>query len=82
VLAELAAARGHLAAVQRRQKEIMESLIAGYRCEEWKAELLTLDARKVELTAMLAAAPLPFSAPKDGRPLSGESDDARRRLGA
>lgn len=48
----------------RRQKEILESLIAGYRREEWKAELLTLDERKAELTAMLAEPSLPALHPK------------------
>ena len=63
-LAVQAAARGHLAAAERRQKEIMESLIAGYRCEAWKAELLTLEARQAELKAALAAKPLPALHPK------------------
>ena len=42
----------------------MESLIAGYRCEAWKAELLTLEARQAELKAILAAKPLPALHPK------------------
>jgi site-specific DNA recombinase len=63
-LAELAAARSQLAAAERRQKEIMESLIAGYRCDAWKAELLMLDERKAELAALLTAPPLPALHPK------------------
>jgi site-specific DNA recombinase len=63
-LAELAAARHEIVAIDRRQAEILESLIAGYRCESWKTELVTLDERKAALTAALAAPPLPALHPK------------------
>ena len=42
----------------------MKSLIARYQSEAWKAELVTLDERKAELAAMLAAQPLPALHPK------------------
>ena len=43
---KVAGARRELAAVERRQKEILNALAEGYRSEAWKAELLTLDVRR------------------------------------
>ena len=47
-LAHLAGARRELAAVQRRLNEILKALGDGYRSEDWKTELVTLDARKAD----------------------------------
>jgi site-specific DNA recombinase len=63
-MAQLAGARRELTAVERRQKEILNALAEGYRCEAWKAELLALDAKKENLTAALAEPPLPALHPK------------------
>ena len=51
-LAQMAGARRELAAVERRLNEIMKALGEGYRSEAWKAELVTLDARKAALTTL------------------------------
>ncbi len=58
-LAQLAGARRELMAVQRRLNEILKALGDGYRSEDWKAELVTLDAQKAALTTALAEPPLP-----------------------
>jgi len=58
-MAQLAGARRELTAVERRQKEILNALAEGYRCEAWKAELLALDAKEANLSAALAEPPLP-----------------------
>jgi site-specific DNA recombinase len=58
-IAQSAGARRELTAVERRLAEIMKALGEGYRSEAWKAELVTLDARKVALTAAVAEPPLP-----------------------
>ena len=63
-LAQMAGARRELAAVERRQKEILNALAEGYRAEAWKAELLTLDTRKAALTIALAEPPLPAMHPQ------------------
>lgn len=63
-LAQMAGTRRELVGVERRQKEILKALIDGYRSEAWKAELVTLDKRKVALTAALAAPPLPALHPR------------------
>ena len=63
-LAQMAGARRELAAVERRQKEILNALAEGYRSEAWKAELVTLDARKAALTIALAEPPLPAMHPQ------------------
>ncbi len=63
-LAQSAGARGELAAVDRRLAEILKALGDGYRSEAWKAELVTLDARKAALTAALAEPPLPALHPQ------------------
>jgi DNA invertase Pin-like site-specific DNA recombinase len=56
---QLAGARRELAAVERRQRAILNALAEGYRSEAWKAELETLDDRKAGLTAALTEPPLP-----------------------
>jgi site-specific DNA recombinase len=58
-LAERRTAQHELAAVERKQREILTALADGYRSEAWKAELLTLDDRKASLTASLAEPQLP-----------------------
>ena len=58
-LAERKTAQRELAAVERKQREILKALSDGYRSEAWKAELLTLDDRKASLTALLAEPQLP-----------------------
>lgn len=63
-LARSAGARGELAAVERRLAEILKALGDGYRSEAWKAELVTLDARKAALTAAIAEAPMPALHPQ------------------
>lgn len=63
-LAQSAGARGELAAVERRLAEILKALGDGYRSEAWKAELVTLDARKAALTAAVTGTPLPALHPK------------------
>jgi hypothetical protein len=78
-LAQMAGARRELAAVERRLQEILRALSEGYRSEAWKAELVTLDARKAALTITLVDPPVPAYAPADGRGLPPEGDDARRR---
>jgi site-specific DNA recombinase len=62
-IAQMAGARRERGAVERRQREILNALADGYRSEAWKAELVTLDARKAELTAALAEPPLPVMHP-------------------
>lgn len=63
-MAQMAGARRELAAVERRLNEIMKALGEGYRSEAWKAELVTLDARKAALTTALAEPPLPALHPQ------------------
>jgi hypothetical protein len=63
-IAQLAGARRELAAVERQLHEIMNALGEGYRSEGWKAELVTLDARKAALTIALAEPPLPALHPR------------------
>ncbi len=63
-VARMAGARRELAAVERRLNEIMKALGEGYRSEAWKAELVTLDARKAALTTALAEPPLPALHPQ------------------
>lgn len=63
-VAQVAGARGELVAVERRQREIMNALVEGYRSEAWKLELVKLDERKVELTAKLAEPQLPALHPR------------------
>lgn len=63
-VAQSAGARRELAAVERRLNEIMKALGEGYRSEAWKAELVTLDARKAALTTALAEPPLPALHPR------------------
>ena len=63
-IAQSAGARRVLAAVERRLKEIMKALGEGYRSEGWKAELVTLDARKAALTTALAQPPRPALHPQ------------------
>ena len=58
-LAQRREAQGDLAAVERRQNEILKALADGYRSEAWKAELVTLDERKAALTVALTEPPLP-----------------------
>jgi hypothetical protein len=58
-IARMAGARRELAAVERRQREILQALGDGYRSEAWKKELVTLDNRKEALTTALAEPPLP-----------------------
>ena len=63
-LAQSSGSKGELAAVNRRLAEILKALGEGYRSEEWKAELVTLDARKAALTTALAEPPLPALHPQ------------------
>lgn len=58
-LAGQAGQRRELAAVARRQREIIDAIVEGYRSEAWKAELLVLDAKKEQLDAALRAPELP-----------------------
>jgi site-specific DNA recombinase len=58
-LAQRKAAKFELTAVERRQSEILKALADGYRSEAWKAELRTLDERKVALTIALTEPQLP-----------------------
>ena len=57
-LASMGDARHELAAIGRRQEDILQAFTAGLRSEGWKDELLALDARKAELMAALAEPPL------------------------
>ncbi len=63
-IAQMAGARREIAVVQRRLTEIMKALGEGYRSEAWKAELVTLDARKAALSTALAQPPLPALHPQ------------------
>jgi DNA invertase Pin-like site-specific DNA recombinase len=54
--AKLAAVPREIAGIDRRSKEILELMLQGFRDEAWKDELKTLDARRTELKATLAAA--------------------------
>src|SRR5262245_504332 len=63
-LATLGGARRERAGIARRQKEILELLLQGFRCEEWKSELAALDARKATITAAMSAPPIPALHPK------------------
>ena len=71
---QMAGARRELEKVRRRQKEITDAIAEGYRCEECKAELITLDTRKAALTAALAEPPLTALHPNMAN-LSPEGDD-------
>jgi site-specific DNA recombinase len=65
---ELAAAPREIASINRRSKEILELLLQGFRDEAWKEELRTLEQRRTELNAIVAAAkvdpPLPALHPQ------------------
>jgi site-specific DNA recombinase len=63
-LTHSAGARAELAAVDRRLAEILKALGDGYRSEAWKAELLTLDARKAALAAAVVQPPVPAMHPR------------------
>jgi DNA invertase Pin-like site-specific DNA recombinase len=63
-VAQLAGVRRELAAVERRLHEILKALSEGFRSEAWKAELVSLDARKAALTVASAEPPLPAIHPK------------------
>jgi site-specific DNA recombinase len=54
--AKLAAAPREIASIARRVQEILNLLIEGFRNQAFKDELRTLDERKAELTATIAAA--------------------------
>jgi hypothetical protein len=54
--AQMEAAPHELARINRRSKEIMELLLAGFRDEAWKSELSRIEARRAELEATISAA--------------------------
>lgn len=55
---QMAGARGELAAIERRSKEILELLLLGYRDEAWKTELANIEERRITLKRALAEPPL------------------------
>jgi site-specific DNA recombinase len=63
-MASLTGARRELGGVERSIQQIIRAVADGYRTESMRAELIALEARKVELTAQLAARELPALHPK------------------
>jgi DNA invertase Pin-like site-specific DNA recombinase len=57
--AQLADMPREIAALDKRSKEILELLLAGFRDEAWKAELARGEARRRDLQALLASAEAP-----------------------
>src|SRR4030095_6701025 len=76
--ATLTAAEREIERIEVRRKKLVESITDGVAASEGRDELSANAARREELKEKLAAAEAPptTTAPRDGRPVPPEGDDA------